>query len=47
VIVNDERIARNEPMTKDSRVAILHDGARLPLSRSGYERLNAMLEEPK
>jgi two-component system LytT family response regulator len=47
VIVNVERIARIEPMTKDSRIAILHDGARLPLSRSGYERLNATLEEPK
>lgn len=45
VIVNIARIARIEPVTKDSRLAILHDGIRLPLSRSGYERLNALLED--
>ncbi|HVT93615.1 MAG TPA: protein kinase [Bryobacteraceae bacterium] len=44
VIVNISRIARIEPVTKDTRLAILTDGARLPLSRSGYERLNALLE---
>lgn len=38
-IVNLERVARIEPFTKDSRVAILTDGARLPVSRSGYARL--------
>jgi two-component system LytT family response regulator len=38
-IVNLERIARIEPYAKDSRVAILNDGARLPVSRSGYARL--------
>ncbi|MBS1855267.1 MAG: response regulator transcription factor [Acidobacteria bacterium] len=38
-IVNLERVARIEPYTKDSRVAILHDGARLPVSRTGYARL--------
>ncbi len=40
VIVNLERIARIEPYGKESRVAILRDGARLPVSRSGYARLN-------
>lgn len=39
VIVNLERIARIEPYGKDSRVAILSDGARLPVSRAGYARL--------
>jgi two-component system LytT family response regulator len=39
VIVNLERIARIEPYTRDSRMAVLHDGTRLPVSRSGYERL--------
>jgi two-component system LytT family response regulator len=39
VIVNLERVARIEPYAKDSRVAILADGTRLPVSRSGYARL--------
>jgi two-component system LytT family response regulator len=38
-IVNLERIARIEPYGKDSRLAILHDGTRLPVSKSGYQRL--------
>ncbi|HSL23592.1 MAG TPA: LytTR family transcriptional regulator DNA-binding domain-containing protein [Vicinamibacterales bacterium] len=42
-IVNVERIARVELYAKDSRVAILADGSRLPVSRSGYQRLNALL----
>ncbi|HUB80668.1 MAG TPA: LytTR family DNA-binding domain-containing protein [Bryobacteraceae bacterium] len=39
VIVNLERVARIEPYGKESRLAILTDGARLPVSRSGYARL--------
>jgi len=39
VIVNLERIARIEPYGKESRIAILADGARLPVSRAGYARL--------
>jgi two-component system LytT family response regulator len=39
VIVNLERVARIEPYGKESRIAILADGARLPVSRSGYARL--------
>jgi len=38
-IVNLERVARIEPYGKESRIAILRDGARLPVSRSGYTRL--------
>jgi two-component system LytT family response regulator len=38
-VVNLERIARIEPYGKESRIAILADGARLPISRSGYARL--------
>lgn len=38
-IVNLERVARIEPYAKDSRIAILHDGTQLPVSRSGYARL--------
>jgi two-component system, LytTR family, response regulator len=46
-IVNIERIARIEPFGKESRVAILTDGARLPVSRTGYARLlEAMGDEP-
>lgn len=43
-IVNLERIAKIEPYTKDSRLAILQDGTQLPVSRSGYARLTALLE---
>ncbi|MFN8587138.1 MAG: response regulator [Candidatus Eisenbacteria bacterium] len=38
-VVHVERIARIEPYAKDSRVAILHDGRELPVSRGGYQRL--------
>ena len=42
-VLNIERLARIEPYAKDSWLAILGDGARLPVSRSGYERLKALL----
>jgi len=42
-VVNLERIVRIEPYTKDSHVAILKDGTRLPVSRSGLARLNSLL----
>ena len=38
-IVNLERISRVEPYAKESRIAILADGTRLPVSRAGYARL--------
>jgi two-component system, LytTR family, response regulator len=44
-IVNLERVARIEPYGKDSRLAILADGTRLPVSRTGYARLQALLDE--
>lgn len=43
VIVNLERIAKIEPYSKDSKVAILTDGTRLPVSRAGLQRLDALL----
>jgi two-component system LytT family response regulator len=43
VIVNLERVAKIEPYAKDSRVAVLSDGAQLPVSKSGYERLRGLL----
>jgi two-component system LytT family response regulator len=44
-IVNLERVARIEPYAKDSRIAILSDGVRLPVSRTGYARLQSLLDE--
>jgi two-component system LytT family response regulator len=44
-IVNLERIVKIEPYSKDSRVAILTDGARLPVSRAGYARLSALWDK--
>ena len=46
-IVNLERVVRIEPYGKDSRLAILTDGTRLPVSRAGYARLRALLDERK
>jgi len=43
-LVNLERVAKIEPYTKDSRIAILSDGTQLPVSRAGYDRLKALLE---
>ena len=44
-IVNFERVVRIEPYGKDSRLAILGDGTRLPVSRAGYARLSALLND--
>jgi len=44
-IVNFERVVRIEPYGKDSRLAILADGTRLPVSRTGYSRLKSLLED--
>ena len=38
-IVALDRVARIEPYGKESRIAILADGTRLPVSKSGYARL--------
>lgn len=42
-LLNIDRIARVELYAKDSRVAILRDGRRLPVSRAGYARLSKLL----
>ncbi|MGB6599233.1 MAG: LytTR family DNA-binding domain-containing protein [Candidatus Acidiferrum sp.] len=44
-VVNFERVARIEPYGKDSRLAILADGTRLPVSRAGYARLKSLLDQ--
>ena len=42
-LLNVDRLARLELYAKDSRVAILRDGSRLPVSRAGYGRLRERL----
>jgi len=44
-IVNFERVVRIEPYGKDSRLAILADGTRLPVSKAGYARLKTLLDQ--
>jgi two-component system LytT family response regulator len=43
IILNVARLARLESYAKDSRLAILGDGTRLHVSRTGYEKLKAMM----
>ncbi|MCP5110210.1 MAG: LytTR family transcriptional regulator, partial [bacterium] len=38
-IVNIDRLARIEPYSKDSRIAVLSNGDQLPVSRGGFARL--------
>ena len=42
-LVQLERVARIELYAKDSRIAHLRDGRKLPISRAGYERLRELL----
>jgi len=42
-LLNIERLSRVELYAKDSRIAILGDGTKLPVSRSGYQRLQGLL----
>ncbi len=42
-ILNLERIARIELYAKDSRLAILKDGTKLLISRTGYDKLKGLL----
>ena len=42
-LVNLERIARIEPNTNDTWLAILSDGSRIPVSRGGFARFNALI----
>ena len=42
-LLNIDRIAKVELYAKDSRIAILRDGSRLPVSRAGYARLSELL----
>jgi two-component system, LytTR family, response regulator len=44
-LVNLERVTRIEPYGKDSRVAILSNGVKLPVSRAGYARQKSLLDD--
>ena len=43
-LVNVDRVKKIEPYTKDSKVLILSDQTRLPVSRTGYVRLKRVLD---
>jgi two-component system LytT family response regulator len=42
-LLNLERLARLDLIAKDNRVAILHDGTEIPVSRAGYQRLKELM----
>jgi two-component system LytT family response regulator len=44
-LVNFERVSRIEPYGKESKVAVLGNGVKLPVSRAGYERLRKLMGE--
>ncbi|MBB3221755.1 LytR/AlgR family response regulator transcription factor [Pseudoduganella umbonata] len=43
-LVNVEHVARIEPAGRDSHAAILADGTKLPISRSGYQKIRAVMQ---
>ena len=43
-IVNIAFVDRIEQATKDSHVAVLKDGSRVPISRSGYQKIRAVIQ---
>ena len=44
-VVNFERVSRIEPYGKESKVAVVGNGVKLPVSRAGYERLRKVMGE--
>jgi len=46
-IVNLERVTKIEPYSKDNHVVVLSNGTQLPVSRSGYARLRAFLDQKR
>jgi two-component system, LytTR family, response regulator len=42
-LVNVERIARIDPNTKDTWMAVLTDGSKIPVSRGGYTKFNSLI----
>lgn len=43
-IVNIAAVARIEQLSKDSHCAVLRDGSRIPISRSGYQKLRSLMD---
>jgi len=43
-IVNISEITRIDPMEKENHVALLKSGARVPVSKSGYQKLKSCLD---
>jgi two-component system LytT family response regulator len=43
-LINLERVAKIEPYTKDTRLAVMADGSQIPVSRAGYLRLKEAME---
>jgi two-component system, LytTR family, response regulator len=43
-LVNIDRVSKVEPYTKDTRIAVLNDGSKIPVSRSGYLRLKELMQ---
>jgi two-component system LytT family response regulator len=44
-VVNLEKVTKIEPYSKDNHVVVLANGAQLPVSRTGYARLRAFLDQ--
>jgi two-component system LytT family response regulator len=44
-LVNLERVMRIAPYAKDSKVAVLSNGVKLPMSRAGFTRLKQLLKD--
>jgi two-component system LytT family response regulator len=43
-IVNIAAVARIEQVSKDSHCAVLRDGSRVPISRSGYQKVRSLMD---
>jgi two-component system LytT family response regulator len=43
-LVNIESVSRIEQASKDSHAAVLKSGARLPISRSGYQKIRTLIQ---
>jgi two-component system LytT family response regulator len=42
-LIQLSQLTRIEPLEKDTHVALLKSGARIPLSKSGYAKLKSVL----
>jgi two-component system LytT family response regulator len=43
-LLNIDCISRIEQAGKDSHVAVLKDGSKLPISRSGYQKVRSVIQ---